>query len=80
MPELKESSNKNFLYYLNKYLLQSAPAASASYVLIASVAIFCIIGFYIDNRYETIPWFTLLGLMIGLMIGFYELAKTIWTK
>ena len=80
MPELKESSNKNFLYYLNKYLLQSAQAASASYVLIASVTIFCIIGFYIDNRYETIPWFTLLGLMIGLMIGFYELAKTIWTK
>lgn len=80
MPELKESSNKNFLYYLQKYLLQSAPAASASYVLIAAVIIFCMIGFYLDNRYETIPWFTLLGLIIGLAIGFYGLAKTIWSK
>ena len=80
MSELKESSNKNFLYYLQKYLLQSAPAASASYVLIAAVIIFCMIGFYFDNRYETIPWFTLLGLIIGLVIGFYHLAKTIWSK
>jgi len=80
MPESKESSNKNFLYYLQKYLLQSAPAASASYALITAVIIFCMIGFYLDNRYETIPWFTLLGLIIGLAIGFYELAKTIWTK
>ena len=80
MPELKESSNKNFLYYLQKYLLQSASAASASYALIAATIIFCMLGFYLDNRYESTPVFTLLGLIIGLAIGFYELAKTIWMK
>ncbi|SUZ95647.1 uncharacterized protein METZ01_LOCUS48501 [marine metagenome] len=26
------------------------------------------------------PLFTLFGLMIGLVIGFYELAKTLWAK
>jgi hypothetical protein len=26
------------------------------------------------------PWLTLLGLIIGLVIGFYELAKTLWAK
>jgi F0F1-type ATP synthase assembly protein I len=80
MPELKNNSHKNFLYYLQRYLLQSASAASASYVLIAAIIIFCMIGFYIDKQYETIPWFTLLGLIIGLVIGFYQLAKTIWSK
>ena len=80
MPESKESSNKNFFYFFHIYLIQSSPAASASYTLIGAVIFFCIIGFYIDNQYKTIPWFTLLGLIIGLIIGFYELAKIIWKK
>ena len=80
MPESKESSNKNFFYYLQRNLIQSGSAASASYTLIGSVIIFCIIGYYIDNRYDTMPLFTLFGLMIGLVIGFYELAKTLWAK
>jgi F0F1-type ATP synthase assembly protein I len=80
MPESKESSNKNFFYYLQRNLIQSGPAASASYTLIGSVIIFCIIGYYIDNRYNTMPWLTLLGIIIGLVIGFYELAKTLWAK
>jgi len=80
MPESKESSNKNFFYYLQRYLSQSAPAASASYTLIGGVIIFCMIGFYLDNRNDTMPWFTLLGLIIGLVIGFYALAKTLWAK
>ncbi|MEC7935101.1 MAG: AtpZ/AtpI family protein [Candidatus Neomarinimicrobiota bacterium] len=80
MPESKESSSKNFFYFFHRYLIQSSPAASASYTLIAAVIFFCIIGFYIDNQYQTIPWFTLLGLIIGLIIGFNELAKIIWKK
>jgi F0F1-type ATP synthase assembly protein I len=80
MPESKENSNKNFFYYLQRYLLQSAPAASASYTLIGGVIIFCMIGFYLDNQNDTMPWFTLLGLIIGLVIGFYAIAKTLWAK
>ena len=70
MPESKDSSNKNFFYYIQRYLVQSGPAASASYTLIGAVTIFCLLGFYFDNRYDTMPWFTLFGLMIGLIIGF----------
>ena len=80
MPKSKGSPSKNYFYYIQRFLAQSAPAASASYTLIGGVTLFCIFGYYLDSRYDTLPWFTLFGLIIGFVIGFYELAKTLWPK
>ena len=63
-----------------KVIKDSGPAAAASYTLLASVLIFTFLGWYIDLKYEISPAGTLIGLMIGLITGFYHLAKTIWTK
>ena len=54
---------------------QAAPAASASYSLIASILIFTFLGKYIDSKFEISPLGTLIGVLIGLTVGFYQLIK-----
>ncbi len=36
------------------------------------------IGYALDEWLGTSPWFLFAGLVLGLVVGFYELAKTIW--
>tara|TARA_X000001036_G_C20619398_1_gene782403 strand:- start:486 stop:710 length:225 start_codon:yes stop_codon:yes gene_type:complete len=54
---------------------QAAPAASASYSLIASILIFTFLGKYIDSKFEISPLGVLTGVLIGLAVGFYQLIK-----
>ena len=54
---------------------QAAPAASASYSLIASILIFTFLGKYIDSKFEISPFGVLIGVLIGLTVGFYQLIK-----
>ena len=58
--------------------MRSGPAAMASYTLIGAIILLGGIGYAIDTWQGTSPWFLLGGLMLGLIVGFYELAKTIW--
>ena len=54
------------------------PAASVSYTLIGAIILLGGIGYAIDERRGTAPWFLLGGLVLGLIVGFYELAKALW--
>ena len=63
-----------------KVVHQSGPAASASYSLIASVLIFTFLGIYIDTKYNSSPVGVLIGIAIGLVIGFYSLYKFFYFK
>ena len=45
MPKSNGSPSKNYFYYIQRFLAQSAPAASASYALIGGVTLFCIFGY-----------------------------------
>ena len=38
------------------------------------------IGYAIDAWRGTSPWFLLGGLLLGIVVGFYELAKTVWRR
>ena len=67
------------LEYFQNIVKESGPASSASYTLLASVLIFTLLGWYIDSLRGTKPLGILVGLGIGLISGFYHLAKTIWT-
>ena len=66
--------------YFQNIVKKSGPAASASYTLLASVLIFTLLGWYIDSSRGTKPIGILVGLSIGLITGFYHLAKTIWIR
>ena len=54
---------------------QAAPAASASYSLIASILIFTFLGKFIDSKFEISPLGVLVGALIGLTVGFYQMIK-----
>ena len=68
---------KSFINF-QKIVQKSGPAASASYTLVASVLILTLLGWYVDDVKETSPFGILLGLGLGLLLGFYYLARTIW--
>lgn len=64
---------------LQTTVLSSGPAAMVSYTLIGAIVLLGGIGYAIDEWRGTSPWFLFGGLVLGLIVGFYELAKkTIW--
>jgi F0F1-type ATP synthase assembly protein I len=61
-------------------LRSAGPAAVAGYSLIGAIVLFGGIGYAIDAWRGTSPWFLLAGLLLGIVVGFYELAKTVWRR
>ena len=37
-----------------------------------------LIGFYLDRRFDSAPKFLLAGLLLGLLVGFYDLYKAMF--
>ena len=59
---------------------RSAPVAVASYTLIGAIILLGSIGYALDKWRGTSPWFLLGGLLIGIVVGFYELVKVAWKR
>jgi F0F1-type ATP synthase assembly protein I len=59
---------------------QAGPAAGASYTLIGAIILLGGIGYAVDHWRGTSPWFLLGGLLLGIVVGMYELAKTVFRK
>ena len=57
---------------------RSGPVAGASYALIGGILLFGGIGYALDSWLTTSHWFLLGGLFLGIIVGFYGLAKTVW--
>jgi F0F1-type ATP synthase assembly protein I len=68
------------LSYLQENIRRSGPAASAGYTLIGAILLLGGAGYALDARFGTSPWLLLAGLLLGLVVGFYELAKTVWHR
>ena len=66
------------LQHLQENLRRSGPAMMAGYTLIGSILLLGGIGYLIDHWINTFPGFFLGGLILGLIVGFYELAKTVF--
>jgi len=79
MPE-----NDHFLKRSTEALQQNAEqagaAAGAGYTLIGAIMLLGLIGYGIDRWRGTAPWFLVGGLVLGIVVGMYELAKTVWRK
>ncbi len=59
---------------------KSAPHLNIVYNQASSIFLASLIGYFIDIWLSTDFIFTLFGLITGLVISFYILAKTIWNK
>ena len=59
---------------------RSGSAASASYTLIGAIILLGGLGYACDSWRSTAPWGLFTGLMLGIVVGFYELIRTIWHR
>ncbi|MFQ5737405.1 MAG: AtpZ/AtpI family protein [Acidobacteriota bacterium] len=68
------------LEFFQKNLQKAGPAAGASSTLLGALLVFGAAGYFLDRWLDRSPWFLLTGLLVGLVIGFYELARAVWKK
>ena len=78
MPEKRDPFLASSLQHLQDNIRRAGPAATASYTLLGAILLLGGCGYLLDRWQGTVPLFLLLGLFLGLVIGFYELAKTVW--
>ena len=56
---------------------RAGPAATASYSLVGAIVVFGGLGYAADRWFGSAPWGAFSGLMLGLVVGFYELVKAV---
>lgn len=56
---------------------RAGPAATASYTLIGAIVVLGGLGYAADRWFGSAPWGAFAGLMLGLVVGFYELVKAV---
>jgi F0F1-type ATP synthase assembly protein I len=61
-------------------ITRAGPVAVASYTLIGAIILLGAIGYGLDRWLGSSPWFLLVGLLVGMAVGFNELAKTVWKR
>ena len=74
------SSFKRSVESLQDNVRRAGPAAGASYTLIGAIVLLGGIGYFVDQWQATGPWGLLVGLLLGLIVGFYELARVVWHR
>jgi F0F1-type ATP synthase assembly protein I len=65
---------------LQENVTRSGPAIAASYTLVGGIILLGGIGYAVDYWRGTSPWFLLAGLTLGIVVGFYELVKSVSRK
>jgi len=77
--------NRSFSYSRSAKSLQenatnAGSAAGASYALGGSILVLGALGYGFDKWRDTSPWGLLVGLTLGIVVGFYDLVKTTWRR
>ncbi len=76
-PHRKSKSNST-LSSLSDTYRKLSPYFNIGYVFAASVALLTFLGHYLDQRWGTNPWLTLIGAILGIFTGFYNFFRTVW--
>ena len=56
---------------------KATPYLAASTSLVAAVGVFTGLGVWLDKRFDTSPWLTLLGAIIGMTGGFVSFFRAV---
>ena len=73
--------NRSFSYSRSAKSLQenatrAGSAAGASYTLVGGILVLGGIGYAVDHWRGTSPWGLIIGLALGIIVGFYDLVKS----
>ena len=77
--------NRSFSYSrsaksLQENAEQAGSAAGASYTLVGGILVLGGIGYAVDHWRGTSPWGLIIGLVLGVVVGFYDLVKSTWHR
>jgi F0F1-type ATP synthase assembly protein I len=77
----RRSSDENGLSDLASGYRKASPYMAASTTLVASVGLFTWAGIWVDGKVGTkVPWFTILGAVLGMTGGFISFFRTVLGK
>ena len=82
MPDEGDPFLARSLQQLQDNIRRAGPAATASYSLIGAILLFGGGGHLVDRwlGQGNAPWFLLGGSLLGIIVGFYALAKAVWKQ
>ena len=80
MPDDDDSTLERSMEAFQETVRKSAPAAMGSYTLIGAIMLLGGIGYAVDLWRGSSHWFLLTGLVLGMIVGFYELAKAVFKR
>lgn len=77
----RRSPDEQGLSNLAEGYRRASPYIAASTTLVASVGLFTWAGVWLDRRVGThVPWFTILGAVLGMAGGFISFFRTVLGK
>jgi F0F1-type ATP synthase assembly protein I len=76
----RESALARATKALQANMTTAGPAVSASYTLLGAILLLGGIGYALDARFGTAPAFVATGLLLGVVVGLYQLAKVLWRR
>jgi len=53
------------------------PYLNIGYFFVASVSLMTFLGWYLDKKWDTRPWLTVVGAILGIAAGFYNFFKVV---
>lgn len=59
---------------------KASPYIAASTSLVAAVGVFTGLGIWLDRKFGTLPWLTLVGVVVGMTGGFISFFRTVLSK
>jgi F0F1-type ATP synthase assembly protein I len=77
MRDRRVSIERDAVESMQRNLTQGEPVIVASYGVIGAIMLAGGAGFWADRHFGTQPWCLLAGLIAGVGIGFYQLARVL---
>jgi F0F1-type ATP synthase assembly protein I len=74
------SSLARVMKALQANMTSAGPAIAASYTLLGAILLLGGTGYALDARFGTSPAFVVTGLLVGVGVGLYLLAKMLWRR
>jgi F0F1-type ATP synthase assembly protein I len=77
VPDTRVSVDRGALEAMQSTLDRGEPTIVASYALIGAILLFGGCGFAADRYLGASPWCLLGGLLLGIVVGFYQLIRVV---